>query len=526
MARRRTLEGRVRRERVLRLGHAHGVVPVAAFLQLLDLRTHLRVCGDVGSAIDLRGDGLHFVPQRQRLFVHERVLARVLLDAVDHDVSELRGTSTALGPVTGQDYRRAMLRHGLLEQCHLGVGVRRAVVDGDNARQAVMVAHVADVTLQVDHAPLERRQVLGAHSLEVAAAVELQRADGGDEHHGRGAEARLAAFDVDEFLGTEVRTEAGLRDDVVTKLQGRLGGEHRVAAVGDIGERATMDESRAVLERLHEVRLQGFTQQHRHGAIGVQLASAHRLLVAGVAHDDVAETLLEVLQASGQTENGHHFGCNDDVEAILTREAIARAAERNGDVAQGAIIHVHDALPRDATHVDTERVAVVDVVVQQRGQQIVGKRDGVEVAGEMEVDVLHRHYLCHTAASSATLHAEHGAEARLAEADDGLLADLVQCVTEADGRRRLAFAGGRRADGRDEDEFAVRARGQAVDVLQRNLRLVLAVLVQRVARETEPRGDIGDRVHGGSLSNLDIGTHVSLPFPRKGMDTVEEGARV
>ena len=389
-----------------------------------------------------------------------------------------------------------------------------------------MVAHVADVTLQVDHALLECRQVLGAHFLQVAATVELQRADGGNHHHGRGAEARLAALDVDELLGTEVGTEAGFRDDVVTELQGRLGGEHRVAAVSDVGERATVDEGRAVLERLHEVRLQRFTQQHRHGAVGVQLASTHRLLVAGVTHNDVAETLLEVLQAGGQTEDGHHFGGDDDVEAVLTREAVARAAERDGDVAQRAVVHVHDALPRDATHVDAERVAVVDVVVQQCRQQVVGERDGVEVAGEVEVDVLHGHHLRHAAAGSATLHAEHGAEARLAQADDGLLADLVQCVTEADGGRRLAFAGGRGADGRDEDELAVRARGQAVDILQRDLRLVLAVLVQRVARDTEPRGDVGDRVHGGSLSNLDIGTHVSLPFPRRGMDTVEDGRRV
>ena len=43
----------------------------------------------------------------------------------------------------------------------------------------------------------------------------------------------------------------------------------------------------------------------------------------------------------------------------------------------------HEHAPR----VEPERVAVVQVVVHQRGQQVVRARDGVEVAGEVHVDV-------------------------------------------------------------------------------------------------------------------------------------------
>ncbi len=57
----------------------------------------------------------------------------------------------------------------------------------------------------------------------------------------------------------------------------------------------------------------------------------------------------------------------------------------------------------------------------------------------------------------------------------GLLADAVETVAEADGRRRLAFAGGRRVDGGDQDQLAVLACRARLDEFGRDLRLVVAV---------------------------------------------------
>jgi len=58
--------------------------------------------------------------------------------------------------------------------------------------------------------------------------------------------------------------------------------------------------------------------------------------------------------------------------------------------------------------VDLQPVAVVDVVVQQRGQQVVGEFDGVEVAGEVEVDVFHRHDLGISAPAAPPFMPKHG----------------------------------------------------------------------------------------------------------------------
>ena len=61
--------------------------------------------------------------------------------------------------------------------------------------------------------------------------------------------------------------------------------------------------------------------------------------------------------------------------------------------------------------VDAERVAVMEVVVEHRGEQVVRRRDRVEVAGEVEVDLVHRDHLRVAAARRAALHAEHRARA-------------------------------------------------------------------------------------------------------------------
>jgi hypothetical protein len=71
------------------------------------------------------------------------------------------------------------------------------------------------------------------------------------------------------FSAPEIGAEAGFGHDVVGELQRRLGRDHRVAAMGDVGEGAAVDEGRVVLQRLHEVRLHRVLEQDGHGAVGL-----------------------------------------------------------------------------------------------------------------------------------------------------------------------------------------------------------------------------------------------------------------
>ena len=76
-----------------------------------------------------------------------------------------------------------------------------------------------------------------------------------------------------------------------------------------------------------------------------------------------------------------------------------------------------------------------DVGVEQGGEQVVSGGHGVDVAGEVKVDVLHRHYLGEPAAGGAAFGAEAWTQAGLAQADRCLLADPVQRVADPDKTR-------------------------------------------------------------------------------------------
>ena len=173
---------------------------------------------------------------------------------------------------------------------------------------------------------------------------------------------------------------------------------------------------------------------------------------------------------------------------------------------QRPVVHVDGAAPRHPAGVDVELVAPIDVIVDQRREQIVGGADGMEIAGEMEVDVLHGHDLGVAAAGSTALHAEAGAEARLAHADERLLADVIERIAEADGGGGLALAGRRGRDGGDQDQLAVGPACERGDIVERDLRLVVAVGQDIVRRNVELlRSDLDDWPHFGRLRDFDVG---------------------
>ena len=89
-------------------------------------------------------------------------------------------------------------------------------------------------------------------------------------------------------------------------------------------------------------------------------------------------------------------------------------------MAELTVVHVDDALPGDALNVDAELVALLNMIVEHGGQQVVGGADGMEVAGKVQVDVLHGDDLGPTAAGGTALYAKDGAERRLAQGHGAL----------------------------------------------------------------------------------------------------------
>ena len=99
-------------------------------------------------------------------------------------------------------------------------------------------------------------------------------------------------------------------------------------------------------------------------------------------------------------------------------------------------------------------LAEVQPVVDRGGQEVVGGGDGVEVAGELEVDLIRRGQAAGPAAGRPPLAAEDRPHRGLPEGEDAPLAELSKTLGQADRGGRLPLAGGRRRDRGDEDQLA------------------------------------------------------------------------
>ena len=243
----------------------------------------------------------------------------------------------------------------------------------------------------------------------------------------------------------------------------------------------------------------------RHRAGALELLGGDGLAGAVVADDDASEAGPQVRGRGRQRQDGHHLGGGGDVEAGLAGDAVHLAAEADDDVAQRPVVDVEHAPPGDVVDVEVELVALVQVVVDHRRQQVVGRGDGVEVAGEVQVEQLHRDHLAVAAAGRAALDAERRAHRRLAQADGGLLADVLHRHAETDGRGGLALAERRGGDGRDHDVLGLRPIGELVDRLEPDLGQVVAVRLEQVRADAHLRGDVGERRKLAGAGDFEVG---------------------
>ena len=230
----------------------------------------------------------------------------------------------------------------------------------------------------------------------------------------------------------------------------------------------------------------------------------HRLQIAGIADNDITDATTEIIEIVGKAENSHDFGGDGDIETTLTRSTVKRTAKGNDDVAQGTVIHIHDALPGDPARVETGFVFPVNMVIDQCRQQVMRRTDSMEVAGEMQVDFLHRHNLSVTTTRGATLHTETGSQARFAQTHDCFLANGVKPVTQANRSRGFAFTCRSWRDRGNQDQFAILVSFHRVDKLGGQFRFIMSERLDCCGWNIERLRDFGDRFQSCFTCNFDI----------------------
>ena len=483
---------------------------------MLDLLLRGRREVDAIGAIHLLRNGLDFLGDTALVAIGEleRLSTAAFIVAVfaqAHNLaSQLFAAFATLGPHFGKSNVHAEFLAPGLDQVELGFRIGRECVDSNHTGKLVHRGDVFHVLQQVRKTRLKRLEVFFIQLGLRHAAVVLERANSRDNHNCIGLQIRQAALDVEEFLGTKIGTETGFRNGVIAQRHGHARSDDRIAAVGDVREGTAVNECRRTLKRLHKVRLQRVFQECAHGTLSIQLASGDGLVGTRVANDNAGQALFEVGNARSQAENSHDFGSDGDIKTVLTGHARSLSAHAAHDMAQLAIVHVDHALPCDATHVEPERVALVNVVVDHGGKQIVRSTNGMEVAREVQIDVLHGNDLGVSAASGAALNAEYGTERRLAQRDQSVFANATHGVGQTDRSGRFAFARRRRVNGRNQYELAgsMSFVGKQVVV---DLRLVVAVLFEILLGHASTLGDHGDFLGGCSLGNFNVSQHVG-PF--------------
>ena len=174
----------------------------------------------------------------------------------------------------------------------------------------------------------------------------------------------------------------------------------------NIGKWPAMEERRIALKRLDKIGLDCLGKQHRHRTISLQIARSDWLAVTGIGDNDPAKPFFKIPQIAGQAEDRHHFGGNRNVKAAFARISVCYPANGLDDIPQRPVIHVNHAPPDNAPDIDAKAVAPVNMIIDHRREQIMGCGDGMEIAREMEIDILHRRNLGMAAASRTTLGAK------------------------------------------------------------------------------------------------------------------------
>lgn len=74
---------------------------------------------------------------------------------------------------------------------------------------------------------------------------------------------------------------------------------------------------------------------------------------------------------------------------------------------------------------DVELVALVQMVVDHGGKQVVGRSDGMEVTSQVQIKLLHRQHLGVSSTGGTALDSESWAHRRLAQGQHAVLTDLL-----------------------------------------------------------------------------------------------------
>ncbi len=197
---------------------------------------------------------------------------------------------------------------------------------------------------------------------------------------------------------------------------------------------------------------------------------------------------------------------------VFPHETIHFVSQPYHDVAQDPVVHIHATLPDNLPAVNLKLISLLDMVIQQSGQKIVGRGNRMKISRKVKIQLLHGYHLCISAACCPALDAKTGSQRRLPQGNDCLFSKPAESLPQAYACRRLPFSCRSRIDRRHQNQLSVRFFLNLFQIFIGNLRLIPAVQFQGVFRNPQLFSHLGDGFHHSFLSNFQICLHGFSPF--------------
>ena len=231
------------------------------------------------------------------------MVARRLSARLGYRLGQFGRTATALGEVVTDGHPYTLLRRDVHDRPVLTVMVGGKRIHGNDRCDSVL-ADVGDLLAEVRRPGEDVIGVLGQHLRwqrptgddPVFARVGFQVTHRRDDDGSIRCQPGRAALDVEELFRADICTEPRLGDEVVTRMDADQVGDDGGVTGGDVAERTRVHENWRLLHGLHQVRLDGILQHHRHGAGHLERLSRHWIAIAVVADDDSSHSLAEITQ--------------------------------------------------------------------------------------------------------------------------------------------------------------------------------------------------------------------------------------
>ncbi|KAH3663835.1 hypothetical protein OGAPHI_005238 [Ogataea philodendri] len=330
------------------------------------------------------------------------------------------------------------------------------------------------------------------------------------------------------------------------ELQSHLIGQHRRGTDRNVGKWTSVHKHRSSLQSLHDVRLDGILHDGSQGTGASKVLTGDWLTGLRGSNNHLSESLSHVLQRRRKSQNSHHLRSNGDIESSLSGKTFFGRSLVDGDSSERSVVEVQNSLPGDGLWINVESdelghlflgpllridgvetkfldswkqsnrnvsravfllwtkslpqslIALGGLVehscVESSSQQIVGHSNGVDVTGDVHVELVHRDDLGKSSSSSTTLNTESWAHRRLSNVGKGLLSQSSTnglSKTHSGGGLTLTKWGW--SDTGDQDVLTVFTVLQSVDHIELDLTLVSSIWFDF---------GFGDSVLGSNLANV------------------------